>query len=158
MSTHPEYVVMRKRYWPLFSTLVYRDGARCARCSSEYKLRIDHIISVREGGRTLLDNLQLLCHGCNTIKGSTTHDYRPADRGALGAQQPTYDEAGRVIVHYRYTPFRFLPVSFITRTGVDRIAVVNLWRPRAPYVQRFGLNEIRSADIPLIVPPEYADA
>lgn len=49
-----------------------RDGYRCRKCgiSDKYaKLEIDHIIPIAKGGKSTYDNLQTLCHKCNTEKG-----------------------------------------------------------------------------------------
>lgn len=45
------------------------DGTRCAE-SSYNKLEVDHIIPWSKGGRTKLDNAQLLCKSHNTSKGN----------------------------------------------------------------------------------------
>lgn len=50
-----------------------RDGYRCRICGiSELhaKLEIDHIIPISKGGKSEYDNLQTLCHRCNTEKGN----------------------------------------------------------------------------------------
>lgn len=49
-----------------------RDGYRCRRCgvSQRYALlEIDHIIPIAKGGKSTYQNLQTLCHRCNTEKG-----------------------------------------------------------------------------------------
>ncbi len=51
-----------------------RDGYRCCKCgvSDRYApLEIDHIIPIAKGGKSTYDNLQTLCHRCNTKKGDT---------------------------------------------------------------------------------------
>lgn len=45
------------------------DGTRCAE-SSYNKLEVDHILPWSKGGRTKLDNAQLLCKSHNTSKGN----------------------------------------------------------------------------------------
>lgn len=50
-----------------------RDGYRCRICGASGKfarLEIDHIIPIAKGGRSTYNNLQTLCHSCNTKKGS----------------------------------------------------------------------------------------
>jgi hypothetical protein len=44
---------------------------RCVKCGSQEVLEIDHILPVAMGGRSSLDNLQLLCITCNRQKGAT---------------------------------------------------------------------------------------
>lgn len=47
-----------------------RDGYRCAECSAEDSLSIDHIIPVSRGGDSSDANLKTLCMSCNTKKGN----------------------------------------------------------------------------------------
>ena len=42
-----------------------RDGGRCVKCRSTYKLEYDHIIPFSEAGKHTLGNLRLLCFSCN---------------------------------------------------------------------------------------------
>jgi superfamily II DNA or RNA helicase len=55
-------------------SLMTRDLKRCRCCGREFgkglRLEIDHILPVKLGGRTELDNLQLLCKSCNREKGT----------------------------------------------------------------------------------------
>lgn len=46
-----------------------RDAYRCQHCGTHKDLRADHIFPESKGGPTTLDNLQTLCHSCNSIKG-----------------------------------------------------------------------------------------
>lgn len=51
-----------------------RDQYRCCICGSTakdgVKLEVDHIIPVSKGGRTVMDNLQVLCERCNRGKSN----------------------------------------------------------------------------------------
>lgn len=50
-----------------------RDGSVCQICTNEFppdKLNLDHIIPRSRGGSNVLENLQLTCYFCNTLKGS----------------------------------------------------------------------------------------
>lgn len=47
-----------------------RDGHECLFCGSKEDLCLDHIYPVVMGGSNHIDNLQTLCHCCNTIKGA----------------------------------------------------------------------------------------
>ena len=57
-----------------------RDGYRCRKChrSGQFTdLEIDHIFPISKGGKSEFDNLQTLCHRCNTEKSNTV------ERGAV---------------------------------------------------------------------------
>ncbi len=47
-----------------------RDGNRCVRCGSYADLEVDHIYPVSKGGKSNVDNLQTLCHRCNSLKSN----------------------------------------------------------------------------------------
>lgn len=53
-----------------------RDGFSCAKCGATTQLTLDHIAPVSLGGRTELDNCQILCRACNQLKGDRIRDYR----------------------------------------------------------------------------------
>ena len=52
---------------------VYRKtNGRCAYCGCvlEYKdMQVDHIIPMNAGGKSVAENLQILCRQCNGVKG-----------------------------------------------------------------------------------------
>ncbi len=45
-----------------------RDNYRCQKCGSTENLEIDHIFPIAKGGKTVFNNLQTLCHDCNSKK------------------------------------------------------------------------------------------
>ena len=47
-----------------------RDGGRCVECGARFDLQYDHVIPLALGGASTLENLQILCAGCNARKGA----------------------------------------------------------------------------------------
>lgn len=52
--------------WAVFE----RDDFRCQHCGTRTSLRADHKIPESAGGSLCMDNLQTLCHSCNSKKGA----------------------------------------------------------------------------------------
>lgn len=42
----------------------------CLFCKSRYKLTVDHKLAIINGGSNKIENMQILCHSCNSKKGS----------------------------------------------------------------------------------------
>ena len=61
-------------------------GRQCLKCGSRSRIEVDHIMPVYENPRLRLDfdNLQPLCHSCNSIKGTSTADYRSSCNAKSG--------------------------------------------------------------------------
>ena len=49
----------------------------CKRPEGVVELTIDHVIPLSRGGENTLENAQVLCRGCNAVKGDKEHEYRP---------------------------------------------------------------------------------
>ena len=60
----------RKKAKAMKGRLIERDGRFCQICRNDSDLTIDHIIPLSRGGKSELDNLQLLCSRCNMLKSS----------------------------------------------------------------------------------------
>lgn len=63
--------VYRDKRWPVLRTMAKRrDGWRCVKCGSKYRLEVDHIDPVRDAPASAfeLDNLQTLCGPCHGAK------------------------------------------------------------------------------------------
>ena len=50
--------------------VLQRDGAVCSGCGATERLTIDHKRPLSRGGDNSLGNLQVLCHSCNSRKGT----------------------------------------------------------------------------------------
>lgn len=51
-------------------------GARCLCCGATDRLTMDHVVPLIAGGTNTIENLQPLCHSCNSRKQNKTIDYR----------------------------------------------------------------------------------
>ena len=67
---------LKRHYRQWYCQLADSAGERCANCGAGEKLVLDHVIPVARGGRSTLDNLQMLCATCNRIKGALMIDCR----------------------------------------------------------------------------------
>lgn len=57
--------------------IIQRDGYKCLCCgidSPRVKLQVDHIMPRKFGGRTVIENGQMLCQPCNSIRYVGTHE------------------------------------------------------------------------------------
>lgn len=62
-----------------------RDGHQCMYCGSKkYKLTIDHVIPVAQGGKTTFENCVSACRHCNNWKGNR----KPSEAGMYLIRQP----------------------------------------------------------------------
>lgn len=66
-SIHQRYISVQ-----LKAEVWERDQGRCRNCQSQYAIELDHIKPYALGGKTTLENLQLLCRNCNQRKGLFT--------------------------------------------------------------------------------------
>jgi len=66
-SIHQRYISVQ-----LKAEVWERDQGRCQNCQSRYAIELDHIKPYALGGKTTLENLQLLCRNCNQRKGLFT--------------------------------------------------------------------------------------
>lgn len=146
--THPEYKKLNDNYYPIVAALVVRDGYQCACCHEYRKLVVDHIVAVKQNGKTELENLQLLCKKCNRWKESETHDFRPANRGAIGLETPRYTPYGALVIRtYRAT---YWPIG-ITTTETEVVDVkgysVKILRYKDQRVISVGFSKIYPPDL-----------
>jgi 5-methylcytosine-specific restriction endonuclease McrA len=56
----------------LRKSIMERDGFRCVRCGNAQALDVDHAVPFSIGGKSDIDNLQILCRDCNSEKGART--------------------------------------------------------------------------------------
>lgn len=71
-----ERQALRANYTDWFERLRAAYGECCANCGAGDSLVLDHIVPIAKGGRSHVDNLQLLCAECNRIKGKLVIDCR----------------------------------------------------------------------------------
>lgn len=78
--------VFRKTLSPkLRFQVLERDGFKCVYCGAKELLEIDHIVPLVQGGSSLVENLQALCHQCNVGKRYTHGEGRPSCGFVSGA-------------------------------------------------------------------------
>ncbi|MCY3780359.1 MAG: HNH endonuclease signature motif containing protein [Chloroflexi bacterium] len=71
-----ERQTLRANYASWYRQLTNKFGECCANCGVADGLVLDHVLPIAKGGRSQLDNLQLLCATCNRIKGKLVIDCR----------------------------------------------------------------------------------
>jgi 5-methylcytosine-specific restriction endonuclease McrA len=49
---------------------------KCVACHREVRLTMDHVVPLVKGGPHTIENIQPLCHSCNSRKNVKDHDYR----------------------------------------------------------------------------------
>lgn len=62
------------RLCPKDLIIVSKKQRRCTYCKSSRELEFDHIVPLSKGGDNLRNNLQMLCHSCNALKGTMMPD------------------------------------------------------------------------------------
>jgi len=56
--------------------LCEQSGYACLCCREKKPLTVDHVVPVRAGGTSGIENIQPLCRECNSKKGTRIVDYR----------------------------------------------------------------------------------
>lgn len=102
----------------LKSLVMIRDNSTCQMCGKTVKddhirVHIDHIVPLSWGGKTELDNLQVLCSNCNEGKKNYVESENP-DLMAEVSKGKNAEERLRIYFEY----YKNVPVD------VDRLAVV----------------------------------
>lgn len=71
-----ERSALKKSYQLSYNQLAQQHPERCLNCGAVRNLVLDHVIPIAKGGRSTIDNLQLLCAECNRLKGKLVVDCR----------------------------------------------------------------------------------
>lgn len=87
-----ERAALRAHYQAWYAELAAQYGDKCQHCGNVESLVLDHVVPVALGGGSVVENLQILCAGCNTAKGKLAFDCRgeppgataPPDAGSTG--------------------------------------------------------------------------
>lgn len=64
---------------PQFKELCVWFGGVCLSCGEAKALTADHVVPLSQGGDNGIRNIQPLCRGCNSKKGTQQTDYRDPD-------------------------------------------------------------------------------
>ena len=79
MPQRTDIAPLRKYNHPENKKKLYGEqGGECIGCHEHFKIRnltIDHITPKSKGGTDHLENLQLLCGHCNSVKGDRGQEY-----------------------------------------------------------------------------------
>ena len=82
-----------------------RDNNRCKLCGSKYDLEVDHIFPISKGGKSTFDNLQTLCHRCNSLKSDTVITYQGKENSKVSLERCPYCNAPLTLKSGRYGNF-----------------------------------------------------
>jgi 5-methylcytosine-specific restriction endonuclease McrA len=101
---------------------------RCEYCKIHeddlfYSFQIDHIISIKHGGETLIDNLAYSCSMCNQNKGSNLGTYLTDSKRLIRLFNPRKDSWN---VHFEVNQGEIIGR---TRIGLATIKVLDLNNP-----------------------------
>jgi len=94
------------------SAVIERARGRCEYCHkpeiSFYPHEVDHVIALKHGGETSLDNLAFACFQCNRYKGSDIASIDPQ----TGAITPLFNpRLQRWIDHFRFDGAEIVPLT-----------------------------------------------
>ncbi len=112
----------------LRATVAERANYCCEYCRlplrySLFRFQVDHIVSLKHGGKTVLENLALACGFCNTNKGADLGTFLDAPKNLIPFFNPREDNW--------HEHFAFEEAIIIARTDVG-----------AATIKIFGFNEI----------------
>ncbi|HKZ85474.1 MAG TPA: HNH endonuclease signature motif containing protein [Anaerolineae bacterium] len=96
----------------LRAAVVERAGGRCEYCHkpqiSFYPHEVDHVVAVKHGGETTLDNLAFACFQCNRYKGSDLASIDPQS----GAITPLFNPRTQQWAdHFRLNGATIVPLT-----------------------------------------------
>jgi 5-methylcytosine-specific restriction endonuclease McrA len=111
----------------LREAVIARAGGRCEYCQKPplgyFRHEVDHVVALKHGGRTTMDNLALACFNCNRFKGSDLSSIDPE----TDAVTPLFNPRTQVWAdHFRRDAALIEP-----RTAAGRVTVF-LLRLNAP--------------------------
>jgi hypothetical protein len=102
-----------------------RAGYRCEYCllpdgQSYFPHQVDHIIAIKHGGASTLENLALACIICNKRKGSDLSSYDPETGAAVPLYHPRRQ---RWSDHFRLEGAKIQPLTATGRVTVTLLQV-----------------------------------
>lgn len=115
--------------------VIHRAQDRCEYCglsqaSQEATFHIDHVVPVKTGGETTLDNLALACVSCSLRKGARLTARDPKTGGEVRLFNPRRDSWR---LHFRWGDVRAVGRS---PTGRVTVAALNLNRAVAQAIRQ----------------------
>ena len=105
----------------LKSLVMIRDNSTCQMCGKTVKdnhirVQIDHIVPLSWGGKTELDNLQVLCSDCNEGKKNFVESEDPMLMEKVSNATSTKERLRLYFEHYKNVPITVDKLSVIAKT------------------------------------------
>ncbi|MDB4420961.1 HNH endonuclease [Pseudomonadales bacterium] len=114
-------------------------GRQCLKCGSRSRIEVDHIVPVYDNPwlRLNFDNLQPLCHSCNSIKGTGTADYRSSYNAMSGAESSLVEDETDDIIQQLIDEF-----GLDDRNNLDESYQINLLVSHFKKIKGFKGTEV----------------
>lgn len=105
----------------LKSLVMIRDNSTCQMCGRNVKddhivVHIDHIVPLSWGGKTELDNLQVLCNNCNEGKKNFVESENPVLMEKISNASSTKERLRLYFEYYKDKPITVDKLSVIAKT------------------------------------------
>jgi HNH endonuclease len=128
----PKYITAKMRQAVAERAKGYCEYCACPDCFSPQPFAIDHILPRVKGGKNILENLALICQGCNNHKYDKVEGLDPE----LQKTAPLYHPRRQVWAEHFAWSDDFQMIIGRTSTGRATIATLKLNRDRVVNLRR----------------------